>query len=71
MVIASEWTVMTPKSTVQQRAVRQLPVSMDMSTEAEEDIVSSHYLATSEQTEDFMCAVIVVIYTVCELVRTL
>jgi hypothetical protein len=66
MVIASEWTLMAPKSTVEQRAVRQLPVSKGMSTEVEEDIASICYLATSEQTEDFMCAVIV-----CELVRTL
>jgi hypothetical protein len=55
---------MAPKSTVEQRAVGQLLVSKDVSTEAEEDIVSSHYLVTSEQTEDFMCAVVVVTYTV-------
>jgi hypothetical protein len=35
-------------------------------------IVSSRYLATAgEQTEDFICAVVVVIYIVCKLVRPL
>jgi hypothetical protein len=35
-------------------------------------IVSSHYLATtSEQTEDFMCAVVVVIHRMCKSVRLL
>jgi hypothetical protein len=35
-------------------------------------IVSSHYLSTaSEQTEDFVCAVVVVMYGVCKSVRLL
>jgi hypothetical protein len=53
-----------------ERVVRQSPASKDMSTE--EDIVSSRYLATtSEQTEGFICAVVVVISRVCKSVRLL
>jgi hypothetical protein len=63
---------MSRKSAVEQRVVRQSPTGNDVSTEAEEDTVSSCYLATiSEQTEDFMYAVVGVIYNVYEFVRML